>query len=326
MRQKGQEDVSASDEAITPEIPTMGISVILCTYNRCQSLTKALGSIALSALPESIDWEVLVVDNNSRDQTRDVVEDFCRRYPGRFRYLFESRQGKSYALNTGIREARGDVFAFMDDDVIVDSTWLQNLTASLCTGEWAGAGGRILPQWPCAPPYWLPQKEWYGMAPLVMFDLGLEPGPLTDAPFGTNMAFHRRMFEKHGTFHTDLGPQPNSEMRNEDTEFGRRLMAAGERLKYEPTAIVHHSVPQNRLRRDFFLAWWFDKGRAAVREGSVAADRKWFVSGIPLYLFRRLGVGTLRWMVTLDPARRFSRRLDVWLVAGMMIESYHQST
>ena len=306
-------------------IPTMGISVILCTYNRCQSLTKALGSVALSTLPESIDWEVLVVDNNSRDQTLDVVEDFCRRYPGRFRYLFEPRQGKSYALNTGIREARGDVLAFMDDDVIVDPTWLQNLTASLCTGEWAGAGGRILPQWPCAPPYWLPQKEWYGMAPLVMFDLGLEPGPLTDAPFGTNMAFHRRMFEKYGTFRTDLGPRPNSEMRNEDTEFGSRLMAAGERLKYEPTAIVHHSLPQNRLRREFFLAWWFDKGRAAVREGGVAADRKWFVSGIPLYLFRGLAVGTLRWMVTLDRSRRFSCRLAVWLLAGSIVESYRQS-
>ena len=88
----------------------------------------------------------------------------------------------------------------------VESTWLQNLTADLCSGEWAGAGGRILPQWPCAPPSWLPEKEWYGMAPLVMFDLGLEAGPLTDPPFGTNMAFHRRMFEKYGIFRTDLGP------------------------------------------------------------------------------------------------------------------------
>ena len=87
----------------------MNITVILCTYNRCRTLEKALTSVAASALPLSIEWEVLVVDNNSRDQTRDVVEDFCTRYPGRFRYLFEPHQGKSYALNTGIREARGDV-------------------------------------------------------------------------------------------------------------------------------------------------------------------------------------------------------------------------
>jgi glycosyltransferase involved in cell wall biosynthesis len=303
----------------------MNITVILCTYNRCQSLAKALGSVAVSTLPMSIEWEVLVVDNNSRDRTRDVVEDFCRRYPGRFRYLLEPQQGKSYALNTGIRETQGEVLAFMDDDVTVESTWLQNLTAGLCSGEWAGAGGRILPEWPCTPPSWLPEKEWYGMAPLVMFDLGLEAGPLTVAPFGTNMAFHRRVFEKYGIFRTDLGPRPNSEIRDEDTEFGRRLLAAGERLKYEPTAVVYHSVPQNRLQRDYFLSWWYDKGRAGIRENRVPAGTKWFVRGIPLYLFRRLGVGTLRWMVTLERSQRFSRRLAVWLLAGTIVESYRQS-
>jgi glycosyltransferase involved in cell wall biosynthesis len=304
----------------------VNITVILCTYNRCRTLEKALSSVAASTLPESIEWDVLVVDNNSRDQTAAVVGDFCTRYPGRFRYLFEPNQGKSYALNTGIREARGDVLAFMDDDVTVESTWLQNLTAALCSGEWAGAGGRILPQWPCAPPSWLPEKEWYGMAPLVMFDWGPEAGPLTDPPFGTNMAFHRRLFEKYGMFRTDLGPGPNGKIRNnEDTEFGRRLLEAGERLKYEPTAVVHHSVAQNRLRRGYFLTWWFNKGRADVRETGVAADTKWFVSGIPLYLFRRLAVGILRWLVTLDPSRRFSYRLAVWLTAGTMVESYRQS-
>jgi len=289
-------------------------------------LERALSSVAASTPPKSIEWEVLVVDNNSPDRTRDVVEDFCRRYPGRFRYLLERQQGKSYALNAGIPEARGEVLAFMDDDVTVESTWLQNLTAGLRSGEWAGAGGRILPQWPCAPPSWLPEKEWFGMAPLVMFDRGPEAGPLADPPFGTNMAFHRRVFEKYGTFRTDLGPGLNGKVRNnEDTEFGRRLLEAGERLKYEPTAVVHHSVPQDRLRRDYFLTWWFNKGRADVREAGVAADTKWFVSGIPLYLFRRLAVGILRWLVALDPSRRFSYRLAVWLTAGTMVESYRQS-
>jgi glycosyltransferase involved in cell wall biosynthesis len=310
---------------LTDPTGKMKTTVIVCTYNRYESLAKALGSVASSTLPESVEWEVLVVDNNSRDRTRDVVEDFCRRYPGRFRYLFEPRQGKSYALNTAISEARGDVLVFMDDDVIVESTWLQNLTIGVCSGEWAGAGGRIIPQWPCAPPPWLPDKEWYGMAPLVMFDLGLEAGPLTDPPFGTNMAFHRRMFEKYGTFRTDLGPRPNSEIRSEDTEFGTRLLAAGERIKYEPAAVVYHSVPQKRLQREYFLAWWIDKGRADMRENRVPADTKWLISGIPLYLFRRLTVGTLRWMLTFNPSRRFSHRLAVWWATGMMVESHQRA-
>src|ERR1039458_10609075 len=90
----------------------MRITVILCTHNRCRSLAKALESVAASEVPASIEWDVLVMDNNSRHQTREVVQDFCRRYPGRFRYLFEPQPGKSYALNSGVREARAEIVAF----------------------------------------------------------------------------------------------------------------------------------------------------------------------------------------------------------------------
>ena len=126
----------------------MKITVILCTCNRCQSLAKALESIAASALPASVDWDVLVVDNNSSDQTRQVVEDFRQRYPGRFRYLFEPQQGKASALNAGIRAAHADVLAFTDDDVTVEATWLQNLTVNLRNKEWTDAEGVFFPTGP----------------------------------------------------------------------------------------------------------------------------------------------------------------------------------
>jgi len=84
-------------------------------------------------------------------------------------------------------------------------------------------------------------------------------------------------------------------------------------------------VPQNRLQRDYFLTWWYDKGRASIREADVAADTKWFVRGIPFRLFRKLAVGTLRWIVTFKPSQRFTYRLTVWLLAGMIVESYRHS-
>jgi glycosyltransferase involved in cell wall biosynthesis len=301
-------------------------SVILCTYNRSESLRKALGSLAVSGLPDSAEWEVLVIDNNSTDQTKEVADDFVRRYPGRFRYLFEPKPGKSYALNSGIRNARGEVLAFTDDDVTVDSAWLQNLTLPLCSGEWAGAGGRILPDWTCDPPSWFPENERYGMAPLVMFDFGLNPFPLTEAPFGANMAFHRRMFEKYGFFRTDLGPGLNRRVRNnEDSEFCRRLLGAGERLRYEPSALVHHYVPQERLQKEYFLTWWFNKARSDIRESRVPADTKWSIAGVPLLLFRRLVANSLRCVFSVKPSRRFAYRLAVWSLAGAIAESYCQS-
>ena len=303
----------------------MFISVVLCTFNRCQLLPKALGSVAASVLPASDEWEVLVVDNNSTDRTREVVADISHRYPGRFRYIFEPEQGKSYALNTGVREARGEILAFVDDDITVERNWLQNLTAALRDGQWAGAGGRILPEWPCVPPSWIPLNESFGKAPLVIFDLGLEAGPLTELPVGTNMAFRVEIFHKYGGFQTNLGPRPGTEIRGEDSEFASRIRAAGERLRYEPSAIVYHPVPQHRLRQQYFLRWWFDRARADVLASGNAADTGWSVAGIPLHLFRRLVMGTLRWIVAVEPSRRFSYKLTVWLLAGKIVESYRHS-
>src|SRR3979490_435492 len=139
----------------------MKVSVILCTYNRCESLRRALESVARSVLPESVQWEVLVVDNNSSDETRAVVQDFILFYPDRFRYLFEPNAGKSHALNAGIRESDAEALAFMDDDVVVEPLWLKNLSEPLSSGTWVGAGGRILINWKSSPPKWLPTQERY---------------------------------------------------------------------------------------------------------------------------------------------------------------------
>src|SRR5579862_6393542 len=147
----------------------MKITVILCTHNRCESLSKALDSLASCTLPDSAVWEVLVVDNNSTDRTREVTLQFCDRHPGRFRYLFEPRSGKSNALNSGIQDTQADVLAFTDDDVTVEPTWLHNLTASLQDSTWAGSAGRTLPERSFSPPAWIPRKGLYALAPLAIF-------------------------------------------------------------------------------------------------------------------------------------------------------------
>ena len=304
----------------------MAITVILCTYNRCSTLSSALDSVAASTVPSSHEWEVLVVDNNSTDQTREVVQDFCRRYPGRFRYLWEPQQGLSHARNAGIRESRGDVLAFMDDDVTVGPEWLYNLTSSLHSGPWAGAGGRIIPVWEDQPPTWLSTKEPHALAPFVAFDLGSEAGRLSVPPLGANMAFRKEMFEKYGGFRTDLGRCADNLLCNEDTEFGRRLLVRGEQLRYEPSAVMHHPVYENRLQKKYLLAWWFGKGRADIKELGAPATTKWFFCGVPLYLFRRLIAWTLRWMVARSPARRFSCKLGVWNIAGGILECYQQGS
>jgi glycosyltransferase involved in cell wall biosynthesis len=296
------------------------ITVILCTHNRSEYLAKALDSIAKSILPQSTTWEVLVVDNNSSDQTAETVKDFRRRYPNRFRYLFEPQPGKSHALNAAIRESQGAVLAFVDDDITVEPTWLERLAAPLRDSSWSGSGGPVILEWSSPKPRWLPVD---GMdAPLVGFNPDRQAGGISEAFFGGNMAFRRPIFERYGVFRTDLGPSPNRETprANEDTEFVRRVIAGGERLFYEPSAVVFHPVPVSRLRKEYFLDWWFDKGRGDILMLGIPPEVKWTIGGVPLSFVRRIIRWTAQWMITLEPSKRFSNRLKVQVLLGMIFQ------
>ena len=302
----------------------MDISVILCTYNRSRDLAKALDSLVASRMGESVEWEVLIVDNRSQDDTRHVAETFVARHGGRCRYIFEDRQGKSYALNAGIREARGNVLAFMDDDVTVDSNWLYYLTNPVLAGKWAGAAGRVFPARDVVLPIWATRNSRFIVGPLVIFDLGPEPMPLRELPFGTNMAFRKAVFQKYGHFRTDLGPQPGSEIRGEDSELVLRLFAAGEPLLYQPSAVVYHAVPEDRLTKRYFLAWWFDKGRSEVRTVGSSTASGLSVAGVPLAMIRRVTVWLFKWLLGRGPSQRFEARLTAWYLLGKVAELYRE--
>jgi len=302
----------------------MNISVILCTFNRCDSLERALDSVSAQVNLQSADWEVVVVDNNSKDGTRTVAEAFCQRYPGRFRYVFEKEQGKSYALNTGIRESRGKILAFMDDDVIVEPDWLARLVSPLDDETWAGVGGRIVPPADFVAPSWLALEGAHNLGGiLALFDKGEEGRELCEPPFGTNMAFRRDVFTRVGLFRKDLGPCPGSEIRGEDTEFGRRVLKSGSRLWYEPSAIVHHGVPVGRLTKRYFLRFQFDQGRASIREAGPKPPvgfipRSYFT--IPKLLGSTIFRRGLAWFFSTDAKRRFQRKCMVWMNLGQIAE------
>jgi glucosyl-dolichyl phosphate glucuronosyltransferase len=302
----------------------MKITVILCTYNRAGRLGEALESVLASTLPTGLEWEILVVDNNSSDQTRTVVTEFCRRYPGRVRYLFEARQGLSNARNAGIHEASGDVLAFMDDDVTVEPSWLHNLTSPLLGLSWVGAGGPIRVPRDFVPPRWLKVNGPFSMggALAASFDLGDAPAELCQPPYGTNMAYAKSMFQKYGGFRTDLGRTGNNLIGMEDTEFGERLLAAGERLFYVPSAVVIHPVQKERLQKRYFRSYYFAHGRASARQ----AGQKLSIWRVPRYCLGDLK-RKLRWMSSLNrrwflsPQGRFFYEVHTLRTFGEVLES-----
>ncbi len=302
------------------------ISVIICTYNRSSSLRKTLGNLA-ELWPPGAPWELIVVDNNSIDDTAEVAKAFAAASNSNLRYVSEVNQGLSHARNAGIRAAEGDIVAFTDDDVTVDARWLCELQEAFDRFDCVGVGGKIVPVWTCEKPSWLVLDGPHAlMKAVVRFDLGEEPCQLSirTAPFGANMAFKKVAFKEHGFFRTDLGRKGKTLMIGEDTEFCARLLLAGGKLLYAPKAVVYHPVAGERLKKSYFRSWYFNYGRYMARVNGFPENSTLYF-GVPRYLFRSLLAHICRWLFTFDSQRRFRHKLQVCESLGEISEAHRIS-
>jgi len=269
------------------------ISIVLCTYNRDSRLAGVLETLGKLEGAAGLSHEILVVNNNSSDGTRGVIEAAMRSYPGRIRYAFEARQGLSWARNKGIEEARGGLIAFTDDDVRVDPGWLTALGDASVSYPHVGFGGRVLPVWDFTPPAWFVGGGPFHMLKggvVVSHDLGDHPLEYTNnmySPVGANMAFRRELFTRHGMFRTDLGKTGKHAFFGEDAEFFRRLLDAGERMFYIPRALIYHPIDRKKMTKRHFVVSYFNLGRSIGRINRYPAGgvRYW---GVPRYLVRML--------------------------------------
>jgi glucosyl-dolichyl phosphate glucuronosyltransferase len=299
----------------------MKISVIIATYNRSDMLAVALESLIRMTVRAGVEWQVLIVDNNSKDSTKAVAESFVAKYPERARYIFEAQQGKSFALNTGIAAARGDILAFTDDDVTVHPDWIIEMCSTFETFHCAGVGGKIVPVWNIPKPDWLEMDGPYKlMNAVVSFDLGSDPCPITTTALGANFAFDKEVFQRYGGFRTDLGPTVGSEIRGEDSELCRRLIKAGESLIFAPGAIVYHPVEKKRTHKSYFQAWYLGRGRASIRELGIPENAVRYFK-VPRYMLRILFGKIFNWFFCRNPKRRFHHKLEVYEIWGQILES-----
>jgi len=301
----------------------MDITVIICTWNRSKALAGVLTSLEASVVPAGIDWEVLVVDNNSSDDTRAICELFIEKTPRRFRYLFEGKQGKTNALNAGIEQAEGELLALTDDDVTVDPHWVAAIYDAFREFDCAAIGGRIVPVWNCQKPSWVSLDGPFhhtGYGGIVHFDKGDSPSVLSKTTVvGANMALRKSVVEKYGPYRSDLN-RINDLLGGEDTEYCWRLLRAGERVVYVPQAVVYHPVEAYRTTRKYIQSFAFHYGRWTVRVGEIPEGTKRYF-GVPRYLFpialKRWG----RWMASIGTKRRFFNKLELCHTLGQMVES-----
>lgn len=304
----------------------MTISVVIATRDRAPLLADTLAALAALEDP-GCPFEIVVVDNASRDRTPDVVARAARGMAADVVYLHEPAPGKSHALNTALAQARGNLFVLTDDDVLPARGWLRAHARAFDDASIDFAAGRILPQWEASPPRWL-SPTLYGV--LAVPDGGPERLRIASGlnehimPLGANMALRRRALDRVGGWNPSLGKLKGTLRTGEDHEFVLKMLAAGLRGVYEPDAIVRHRVSAERLRLGYFARWFYGNGGVQARLDRQYPPSVPTLFGIPRYLWREAAVdaaATVGGALTLNPPRAARGAMKMVWLAGYVRES-----
>jgi glycosyltransferase involved in cell wall biosynthesis len=262
----------------------MRVTIGICTWNRKDILAVTLSRLRDVRVPAGIDREVVVVDNNSSDGTPAVVRDASASLP--LRYVFEPEAGLSHARNRLLAEARGDLVAFVDDDVLVHEGWLESLLAGAARAPSAGAfGGPVEPWFPVEPDPVLRaafpalDKGFCGL------DHGLPEGPLPPSRMiiGANMAF-RKSAVAGLQFDPRLGSRGASVLGGEETRFLEKVRAHGHPVVWCPDMRVRHYVAPYRMTLEYLCGYYEGLGRQWIRETGMPAGACLF--GVPRWIHR----------------------------------------
>ncbi len=304
----------------SPELPF--VTVAVPTYNRSRWLRELLAFVTTQDYPPDR-WEIVIVDNNSPDDTRAVVESFTGA-PKSPKYFLETKPGSSHARNRLLAEAnpQGDIVLFADDDVMGRPDWIRLMVAPLLlpgNERVAGVCGETIPYFPEGQPKWLEGQ-------FRPFGYRTDSGPLTprQLPSTANVALRRKIIDEVGHFRKDLGRLPNRLTAGEDNDLMRRILEAGYTFWFEPRADVLHVVPANRLTFKYAMKLQYDAACSRVIERfGASGGLGWLLSRIVLYglqipLYALLGA--LGFVVFQPGAgkRQFTR---VGRAAGYVVES-----
>ena len=288
------------------------ISAAVCTYNRCESLRETLASLRAQRLPSGATMEILVIDNNSHDQTPQVVKEAAQASRWPLRYVKEPNQGIAYARNRALLSAHGTCVAFIDDDAVAEPDWIASLARCLEETRADLIGGRILPHWLAPRPSWLSDDL---LGPVTSLDFGPTRKRCTRELFlTTNCAVRRSSMTRYGMFDTTLGRRGERWVGGEDFELCQRWLHAGASVVYEPTAVVRHTVSPERLTPAFYRRWFQDIGYTQAHQFDGKWHHAWSI--VPLWRWRELAAASLRYLRTrvLPSSEEAKLQTEFWWV------------
>ncbi|MGE1008027.1 glycosyltransferase [Bacillus cereus] len=233
------------------------LTIAICTFNRVNLLVETIQS--LSNLKNISDAQVIIVDNNSTDSTKGQVEELIRDLSYDLEYVNEKRQGLSYARNAAIQKANCEYIAFLDDDAIPDSEWINTIISAFEEDDTLYAiGGKIIPKFETSRPDWLVKGLEYSY---TIVDLGANKQQYSSQlyPFGANMAFRTSVFDKYA-FPNHLGRKGTTLISGEETWLFSKFEEEQWDYCYIPDMIVEHFVPKERLTKKWVLERFYFQG------------------------------------------------------------------
>ena len=239
------------------------LSIIICTYNREKYIGPLLDSISKNDYPTS-DYEIILVDNNCTDNTRGVCEQFVATHPEiRLRYVVETEQGLSAARNKGIKEAKGEVIIYVDDDALVDTDYIRIYAEHFAAHpETMAAGGPIEPLYETQEPFWMSPYTKALLTAWMNYGDKVREYPNGRYPGGGNAAYRKVVFDKVGLFNTELGRKGTALLASEEKDIFDKMKALGMLVLYLPTPVLHHIIPQAKLEEDYFNRLTLQIGRS----------------------------------------------------------------
>ena len=247
-------------------INRMKASIIIATYNRANLLCETIESIVSNCSAEGI--EVIIVNNNSTDDTQNVADKFCREY-NFIKTVFEKKQGLSHARNKGIDLAQGDILIFLDDDIEIHKGWLDALIKPFADPDVWCVGGKVLPYGKNSLPDWLPARLKFMMSLCDFGDVEREMIG-NEKPPGCNMAVRRRVFEIVGKFDQFLGRKGKKLMGGEEVLLYYKIRSLNKKIIYSPGAIVYHKI-DNKMTKQYFLnyAYWLGVSESYIERNHL---------------------------------------------------------
>ena len=303
----------------------MDISVVMSTYNRCHLLDKDISAL-LNQKTDGLRYEVLIVDNNSTDNTAEKVASYARQ-DGRIRYLFEGRQGVAYGRNTGIRAAQADLIAFCDDDVYVAANWVESMYQALNRYPDAEfVGGKVVPVWTKPPPAWLMTH----MGPLALQDYGEEPMRVSmenaRCLVSACLGVRRRALERAGLFPLETQRVKDSIGSSEDYEWELEVWKYGGHGMYVPDLVCYCEVPASRLVKSYHRRWHLGHGKfnALARRRDFEGGR-WRLLDVPAFMYRQIlgaALGTVMHSIKGNAAAAFEQENYLFFYFGFIKERW----